>query len=325
MSLWASVIIPNWNGAALLPTCLDSLRRQTFSDFKTVVVDNGSQDSSTILIQEQYPEVRLISLPRNYGFSRAVNEGIRQTDSPMVVLLNNDTEAEPGWLETLHAAAEEYPTASFFASKILLFNRRQILHSAGDYYRIDGIPGNRGVWEVDDGQYDSSRDVFSACAAAAAYRRTLLDEIGLLDEELVAYCEDVDLAFRAQLAGHHGLFVPQARVYHRLSTTGGGPLASYFCGRNFLLLLAKDMPAPLLRRHWQKIMAAQISFTWQALRHLQEAAARARLKGQIAGLLALPRMIRIRRAIQQRKRVSDAYIESVLTPTSVEKLRFPVP
>ncbi|MSQ11015.1 MAG: glycosyltransferase family 2 protein [Dehalococcoidia bacterium] len=307
-----AVIIPNWNGAHLLTGCLGSLRRQTYRDFETIVVDNGSTDNSLALMQANFAEVRVLALPVNLLFAGGVNAGIRATDSPIVVLLNNDTEADAGWLEQLVGTLDAHPEAGMAASKLLLFDRRRVLHSAGDFYGVDGVPGNRGVWEDDCGQYDHMVEVFSPCGGAAAYRKSMLDEIGLMDEDLVAYCEDVDLAFRGQLAGYRCVFAPQAKVYHMLSATGGGPLASYYCGRNFLAVVAKDLPGAILRKHWPRIAGRQMGFAWHSLTHWREPSARARLRGQLAGLRLLPSMWRKRGEVRAHKRVSDTYIESIL-------------
>jgi GT2 family glycosyltransferase len=215
-----------------------------------------------------------------------------------VVLLNNDTEAEARWLEHLVGALDRFPAYAFAASKLLLFDRRDHFHSAGDYYRADGVPGNRGVWQRDAGQYDALEEVFGPCAGAAAYRRTALEALTedgqLLDEDLVMYCEDVDLNLRARLRGFRTLYVPRAVVYHRLSATGGGTLASYYCGRNFMLVWAKNMPGPTMRRHWMALLRSQLGFALHSLLHVREPAARARLRGQLAGLRALPRFLRKR-------------------------------
>lgn len=309
----ASVIIPNWNGEKLLPTCIDSLQKQTYADFEVVVVDNASQDGSLALLAERYPWVRVILMDSNRFFSGAVNQGIRESFGEVLALLNNDTEVEPQWLEELIAALDRHPEAGMAASKMLLFDRRDVLNSAGDYYGRDGVPGNRGVWEKDLGQYDGSLQVFSACGGAAALQRSMLEEIGLLDEDFVGYCEDVDLAFRAQMAGYRCVFVPKARVYHRLSATGGGPLASYLCGRNFISVIVKDLPGPLLRKYWWRILLGQARYTLEALRHFREPSARARLRGQLAGVLTIPRMLKKRRQVMAAKKVSDQYIDSILT------------
>ncbi|MBI2954363.1 MAG: glycosyltransferase family 2 protein [Chloroflexi bacterium] len=313
MKLTVSVVIPNYNGARLLPTCLEALREQTFRDFETIVVDNASTDDSVSLLRTRYPEVLVIEMSENRVFAGAVNAGIRRAGGDVIATLNNDTEADPRWIEELCLALERHPEASFAASKIVLFDRRDVLNSAGDLYGIDGVPGNRGVWEEDSGQYDREELVFGACAGAAAYRRIMLDDVGLFDEDLVAYCEDVDLNLRAQLRGHKCVYVPTANVSHRLSATGGGPLASFYCGRNFINVMIKNMPGPLIRKHWRAVLAAQLGFVWQSVTHFREPAARARLKGQLAAILQLRMMLRKRSVIQGTRRATDEYLESILT------------
>ena len=307
-----SVIIPNWNGMRLnlLPTCLQALRRQTYRDFETIVVDDCSTDGSSWFVGHVYPEVRLIALEKNRGFAPAVNEGIRAARGDGIVLLNNDTEPDPRWLEELAHTLDENPRAGMVACKLKLFDRRDHLHSAGDFYGVDGIPGNRGVWEEDRGQYDDARGVFGACGGAAAYRKTMLDEIGGMDEQLGSYCEDVDLNWRARLAGYAVAYAPRAIVYHRVSATGGGALSSFFVGRNFIWVLAKNYPASLWKKYRRKILAAQWQITKDALKSFRGAAARARLRGQIAGVLGLPRWLRRRGEVI--RHVSDDEIEAVL-------------
>ncbi len=304
------VIIPNYNGVALLPTCLDALRAQTRRDFQITVVDDGSTDGSRSLLAAAYPEVQVLALPRNRGLAAAVNAGIAATRRPFVVLLNNDTEAHPAWLEQLVGALERHPTYAFAASKLLLFDRRDHIHSAGDFYRPNGEPGSRGVWEPDRGQYDALSEVFGPCAGAAAYRRAALEALAedgkILDEDLVMYCEDVDLNLRARRRGMRTLFVPTAVVYHKLSASGGGTLASYYCGRNFALVWAKNMPAPMVRRHWPDLIASQLGFAVHSLVHMREPAARARLRGQLAALAALPAFLRKRRRLQPGETLSLA-------------------
>ncbi len=309
-----SIIIPNWNGARHLPTCLEALRRQTYRNFEVIVADNASTDGSQELLRRDYPEVRLIALPENRGFTGACNAGLRAARGDILILLNNDTEADPRWLAAIADAFERHPEVGLIASKMLLFDRRNVFHTAGDFYRVDGLPGNRGVWQADTGQYEHEEYVFSACGGAAAYRRAMLDEIGLLDEDFFYSCEDVDLAWRAQLAGWRCLYVPQAVVYHRLAATGGGVTASFYDGRNFLYVIVKNYPGSLLRRYWPQIVKAQLRLALESLRAWRGAAARARLRGQIAGLLALPRLVCKRREVQRLRRVSDEYLLSMLTP-----------
>jgi GT2 family glycosyltransferase len=183
---------------------------------------------------------------------------------------------------------------------LLLFDQRDHIHSTGDFYQPDGVPGSRGVWERDRGQYDAVSEVFGPCAAAAAYRRVALDALAVdgqvFDEDLVMYCEDVDLNLRARQHGMRTLFVPQAIVYHQLSATGGGALASYYCGRNFPLVWVKNTPPAQARRFWLSMLGTQLRFALHSLWHVREPAARARLRGQTASLSALPLFLRKRAA-----------------------------
>ncbi len=292
------ILIPNYNGAHILPDCLHALRAQTRRDFRALVIDDGSTDGSLALLARDFPEVQVLALPQNLGFIGAMNAGIDATDGAYVVLLNNDTEPEPAWLEQLVGALERFPQYEFAASKMLLFDRRDHLHSAGDFYGMNGVPGSRGVWQRDTGQYDVMEEVLGPCGGAGAYRRIALDRLReggyVLDPDLVMYCEDVDLNLRARLRNMRTVFVPQARVYHRLSATGGGMLASYYCGRNFALVWAKNMPDSLARRYWPALIAAQLGFALHALWHIREPAARARLRGQRDSLRQLPRFLRKR-------------------------------
>jgi GT2 family glycosyltransferase len=308
-----SVIIPNWNGALHLPTCLESLRRQTYPHVEIIVADNGSTDGSLELLAQDYAKVRVLALGENQGFTGACNAGMDASQGEFLALLNNDTEVSPQWLEKVIAAFQEHPEAGIVASKMLLFDQRDTFHTAGDYYRVNGIPGNRGVWQKDVGQYDRKEYVFSACGGSAAYRRVMLDQVGVLDEAFFFSCEDVDLAWRAQLTGWRCIYVPQAVVYHKLSATGGGATASFYDGRNCIYLLVKDYPNDMWRIHWRDILRAQLRITAEAARAWRGEAARARLRGQLAGLIGIPRMLRRRRAVQRSRIVGQAYVERILT------------
>lgn len=309
-----SVIIPNWNGLEHLPVCLDSLRRQRYPTVEVIVADNASADGSQAWLVEQHPQVRLLHLPENRGFTGACNAGLRAAAGEILVLLNNDTEVDPDWLAVVVDTFERHPQAGSVASKMLLFDRRDHFHTAGDFYRLDGTPGNRGVWQADAGQYDREEPVFSACGGSAAYRRTMLDAVGLLDDAYFFSCEDLDIGWRAQLAGWPCVYAPRAVVYHKLQATGGGVTASYYNGRNFIYLVVKNYPGSLLRRHWPAVLRAQWRITREALRAWRGTAARARLRGQLAGLLALPHLLPARRRVMATRRVTDDYLLTVLTP-----------
>ena len=171
-------------------------------------MDDASTDSSVAFVAEHYPEVKIVQLARNSGLAVGCNAGARAAAGELLVMLNNDTEAEPGWLAALVEAAMVNPQAGAIASKMLLFDRRDTLHNAGDTMGVDGIPRNRGVWEVDRGQFDAQPEIFGGCGGGVMYRRAAWEQTGGFDERLFMYLEDVDLAWRLQLLGWGAVFAP---------------------------------------------------------------------------------------------------------------------
>ena len=308
-----SVIIPNWNGAHHLPTCLDSLRAQRWADAEVIVVDNASQDES-LAVLARYPEVVVLPQRKNLGFTGACNAGLRVARGEIQVLLNNDTEADPNWLAALVDAFDRHSEVGMVASKMRLFDRRDVLHTAGDYVTPDGMAHNRGIWHRDEGQYNHEAYVFSACGGSAAYRRRMLEEVGLLDEAFFFSFEDVDLAWRAQLAGWRCLYTPDAVVYHKLKASGGGATASFYDGRNRIFTLVKNYPADLWAHHRREVIRAQVNLVKEAARAWRGGEARATLRGVAAGLLRLPLMLPRRRAIQATRRASLIYLERLMNP-----------
>lgn len=276
------------------------------------MADNASTDGSRELLARDYPEVRLVPISYNSGFTGACNAGLQAAQGDIQILLNNDTEVKPNWIEEVVAAFARHPQAGIVASKMLLFDQRDTFHTAGDLYSVDGMPMNRGVWTKDKGQYEEGL-VFSACGGAAAYRREMLAQVGLLDIDFFFSCEDVDLAWRAQLQGWQAVYAPQAVVYHKLSPTGGGKTASFYDGRNFIYVLIKDVPTAVWKVHGRKMLRRQVGITLEAVKAWRGEAARARLRGQLAGLLAIPKLLAKRKKIQSGKKVSDEYVLSILS------------
>lgn len=238
----ASVVIPTWNGAALLRTALLSLRRQTYRDFQVVVVDNGSRDRTREMLADEFPDVVCVPLPENCGFAAAVNRGIGVAKGEYVALLNNDAEAEPGWLGALVAVLDRRPDVGSVASKMLDAGRPGIIDAAGDTMSL--FAWNAGHGEPDGPKFARGREILSACAGAAAYRRTLFDAVGMFDEAYFAWFEDVDLGIRAQLAGFRCWYEPDAIVRHHGSATLGrmSDTKTYFTVRNTLKLFFTTMP-----------------------------------------------------------------------------------
>ena len=306
-----SIVIPNCNGRRFLATCFDSLRDQAFRKFEIILVDNGSTDDSVEFVRENYPEVRIIELRENKGFSVAVNEGIKQSKGEFVALLNNDTKADPKWLKELFLALVRNPTIGFCASKILLLDKPKIIYACGNSLGISGNPVNIGIGEKDSAQFEKEKEVFGACAAAAIYRKSVLEDIGLFDEDFHSFYEDVDISFRAQLSGYKCLYVPTAVVYHQGGGTAGvnSNLSVYYTSRNHLSLLIKNLPMPLLVRHSPLFLIFQL---YTAAHYLKIGRFKAFLKGKIHGLAQIRKTIAKRKQIQAKVRVSTEYIHSLL-------------
>ena len=251
-----SVIIPNWNGAHHLPECLQSLRTQQFQNFETLVVDNGSSDESIELLARDFDWVRVIPRDDNGGFSKAVNDGIRQSRAAFIVLLNNDTRAEPDWLAALHAGMQRYPEASLGASRMLLYDPPHLVDSAGDGYSMRLGAGYNLASGQPSKQVDQDAWVFGACAGAAIYRRSLFDDIGLFDEDFFLIFEDVDIALRAQVAGHRCVYLADAMIFHkRGSSTDNSSLEVIIrAWRNTIWVAGKNLP-PFLLLIWFVLFA----------------------------------------------------------------------
>ena len=241
-----TIIIPNYNGVRFLGPCLAALKRQTCQDFQILVVDNGSTDQSRQWLKEH--QVPAILLPENTGFSGAVNAGIRRADTPYVILLNNDTEAEPDYVKELLGAMERSPRIFSVSPKMIQLHNPALMDDAGDMYSLMGWAYQRGVGQ-EAGRYSRPCHIFSACAGAAIYRRALFQEIGLFDEMHFAYLEDIDVGYRAKIAGYYNRYCPQAVVCHVGSGTSGSRYNSFkvrLAARNSIYLNYKNMPFPQL-------------------------------------------------------------------------------
>ena len=224
--------------------CLSSLKKQTFKDFRTLIVDNASADGSVEYVREHYPEIDLITLDKNYGFSRAVNIGIRHSRTPYVILLNNDTTVDPYYIEEMVKAIEQSPRIFSVSSKMIQMYHPELIDSAGDLYTLTGWGVCRGVGRPIS-NYSKSDEVFSACAGAAIYRRQVFKKIGLFDEKHFAYLEDIDVGYRAKIFGYRNMYCPTALVYHVGSGTSGSKYNSFkvkFSARNNVYLNYKNMP-----------------------------------------------------------------------------------
>lgn len=237
-----TIIIPNYNGLMFMEPCFAALRRQSCRDFKVLVVDNGSTDGSVEWLKDQ--KIPALFLAENTGFSGAVNRGIRASDTPYVILLNNDTEVEEDYVKEMLRSIEASPCVFSVSSCMVQMNNRLLMDDGGDNYSLMGWAYQRGVGRRRE-KYSRPCEVFAACAGAAIYRRCIFDEIGYFDEMHFAYLEDIDVGYRAKIAGYHNRYCPSAIVYHVGSGTSGSKYNSFkvrLAARNHIYLNYKNMP-----------------------------------------------------------------------------------
>ena len=239
-----TIIIPNYNGKHFMEPCLASLKEQTFRDFKILVVDNASSDGSVAYMKTEYPDIEVIALDQNYGFSKAVNVGIEHSTTPYVILLNNDTTVDPHYVEEMVKAIEKSPRIFSVSSKMIQMYHPELIDSAGDLYTLMGWGVCRGTGRPIS-NYNEADEIFTACAGAAIYRRSAFEKIGYFDENHFAYLEDIDVGYRAKIYGYKNMYCPTALVYHVGSGTSGSKYNSFkvkLSARNSVYLNYKNMP-----------------------------------------------------------------------------------
>ncbi len=265
-----SVIILNWNGRKMMEQYLPSVC--SFSqgdDYEVVVADNGSDDDSVAFLKENYPQVRLICFPKNYGFAEGYNRAIAQTESEYVVLLNSDVEVTEGWLQPLVSYLDGHEEVAACQPKLLAYTDKgkfEYAGAAGGFLDAYGFPFCRGrifsETEEDKGQYDAIRQIFWATGAALFIRKSVYEGVGGLDDSFFAHMEEIDLCWRLNSRGHQVVCVPQSMVYH----LGGGtlnanhPRKTYLNFRNNLLMIYKNETEDNLK----KVLRARFFFDYLA-------------------------------------------------------------
>ena len=325
MKMKVAVVIPNWNGADMIVECIDSLLRQDIKH-TLIIVDNGSVDESVDIIESNYLDVVLLKNSSNLGFAGGVNTGIRYALTEKfdaVALINNDAIASKNWLGDLVRVLETHESVGIATSKIMSLDKSHI-DSTGDIYTTWGLPYPRGRNEEVGNQYDTSNWVFGASGGASIYRSTMLNEIGLFDEDFFAYYEDVDISFRAQLAGWKVYYEPKSEVYHATSTTGSRipGFFTYQTIKNYPLLFWKNVPTSLMPKMLPRFMFAYFIFELKGL--LTPSRTIPTIKGDLKALSLMSKKLRERKHIQKNRKVTDEYIRSILTwdlPPNAYKLR----
>jgi len=257
-----TVVIPNWNGAHHLRECLDALAAQALAPASVIVVDNGSADDSVALLRSEYPAVHVIETGSNLGFSGAVNAGIRASTTPYVALLNNDTAADPLWLEELAGALEARPDYDVAASLMVFYDKPEMVNAAGDVYSVQFLAAyNRGMWKQIS-ELAAPRRVLGACAGAALYRSSFFDDVGMFDDSFFLMHEDSDINIRGLVAGKRTVYVPSAKVRHKLGASIGTMPSldmEELQRRNEGIVVGKDLP-------WELLVLAPIARLWTLAR-----------------------------------------------------------
>jgi GT2 family glycosyltransferase len=319
-----TVVIPNWNGVESLGDCLDSLLGQSITT-NIIVVENGSKDGSLELLHNKYPNIELVLHEKNLGFASGVNSGIKKAinnGSNYVALFNNDAVADKKWLENLVNYLDADPKTGIATCKFTSIDNKH-LDSTGDLYTNWGLPFPRGRGEAVGSQYDNDTVVFAASGGASLYRVSMLDEIGLFDKNFFAYYEDVDISFRAQLAGWKVAYVPSAIAYHQIGATSSKikGFTTYQTMKNLPWLYWKNVPTKYLFSVGIRLWLAYFSFLLSSLQRRQAWPA---VKGMFVSLIFLPTKVIQRYQIQSKKKVSNEYIWSIMThdlPPNAHKLR----
>ena len=238
-----TVVIPNYNGMKYIDNCLKSLR-QSSVPVKIILVDNASKDGSLTFVKKHYPEVSIIAFTENTGFSKAVNAGIMAADTEYVLLLNNDTVADERMTEYLEKAMDQHEDCFSAGAKMVSLAEPDKLDGAGDFYCALGWAFARGKDKPKESFQQPDR-IFSACAGAALYRKSLFEKVGYFDENHFAYLEDIDIGYRANIYGYPNRYVPEAFVYHAGSGVSGSRHNDFkvkLSARNSIYLIYKNMP-----------------------------------------------------------------------------------
>lgn len=313
----ASVIVLNWNGRAHLELCLPALEAQTFRDFEVIVVDNSSvRDDSVAFVCNHHPQVRLLALAENRGFSGGNLAGVEAARGELIVLLNNDTRPEPDWLESLVACADAHPEVGVIAAHLTDWEGN-ITDSAGDgcYVTGHGLKRNTGLPVA---EAPASGPCFGACGGAALYRRTLIERVGFLDVEFFLNYEDTDFALRVQMLGGKGWFCREAVVRHRVSASQGecSALNVFYGTRNHLWVCAKNLPLGLFLKY-SPVTALTLAYMgWYAARRGRF---RDYIRGFAHGLAGLPRQLQKRRELKAKWRLTSRELEEKLTLPSLPR------
>jgi GT2 family glycosyltransferase len=325
-----SAVVVNWNRRELLRKCLESLLAQREVALEVIVVDNGSADGSADCVEADFPQVRLIRNKKNRGFCAANNQGISLARGEFIALLNNDAEADAGWIAAMVRAVGEKPVG-MVACKILVYGNENRIDKVGHLIYPDGQNRGRGTGCLDQGQFDRVEEVLWPDGCAALYRKEMLDQIGGFDEDLFAYADDAELGLRARIAGWTCIYTPHAVARHHRGNTLG--IASVkrlrLIERNRVLLSAKLFPWRLLwlnpfyyaarlaagaaaavRGHGETALFPGCRGKWRLLQ--------AMILGDLEAIWMLPRILRKRSAVRRMARLTPGQVKQLLLDNRID-------
>jgi len=282
-NLHVSIVIVNWNGKHFLKPCLDSVMRQSHESYDICLVDNASTDGSAEFVKQNYAsemdsgKLKLVQNEKNRGIAEGNNVGIRlalkNPDTKYVATLNADTVVKEDWLEQLLKAAEKDGKIGMCQGKILLMDKKKIDSTGWLFYR-SATWWDRGEGEIDSGQYDSKREIFGVCSAAALFKREMLEDVAIdneyFDSDFFGYVDDTDLSVRGRLRGWGCVYASEAIVYHhRGGTTGASSkFVIYQTGRNDLLMVFKTLPAGFVLKNLPLVLISQAGEVYVHEKHM---------------------------------------------------------
>jgi GT2 family glycosyltransferase len=307
-----SVVIVTWNGRQHLDACLDAVAAQHGVTAEIILVDNGSTDGTVAHVARRHPAVRVVALAENRGFAGGNNAGVVEARAPIVAFLNNDTVAEPGWLQALLGGLDQPGGFALATSRIVYMHDPQTIDSAGDGLLRAGGAFKR-LHGMRSAEASEPSEVFGVCGAACLMPRAVFDELGGFDEDFFASHEDVDLSYRARLRGYRVRYVPDAIVRHHGSATLGrhSSRAIFYGQRNLEWVYLKNSPASILCRtapgHLLYDLAAAAYF-------VRAGEGWTFIQAKAAALAAMPAILRKRAAVQRSRRVGADAIWRVLEP-----------
>ncbi len=311
-----AVVILNWNGKKMLERFLPSVTAHTQGDAEVIIADNGSTDDSLDFVRAQYPGLRIIELDKNYGFAGGYNRALQQVQADYYVLLNDDVEVTPGWIEPVVAQMQQHPDTAICQPKLLMYDQRDTFEyagGAGGFLDKYGYPFCRGRMftslEQDNGQYNTPSEIFWASGAAMFVRADVWHQLGGLDDDFFAHMEEIDFCWRAKNAGYRVEYCPQSTVFH----VGGGtlpksnPRKTYLNFRNNMALLYKNLP----KRRLAWVMCSRIVLDYVAgFKFLMERKPKefsAVVDAHKAFYKWLPQLKKKRQGLKQQSRVSGMY------------------